>query len=86
MTSKSAPRPELNKKKYSGKLPPSELDCVGREIAGTDRQIDDLVYDLYALTDKERQIVEEETGGRVMPTAGCPSSRAFRDLGEATQG
>ena len=39
---------ELNKKKHSGKLAPSELDGLEREIAATDKQIDELVYDLPA--------------------------------------
>lgn len=30
-----------------------------REIAETDRKIDELVYDLYGLTKEERRIVEE---------------------------
>jgi hypothetical protein len=32
-----------------------------KQIAATDRQIDQLVYDLYGLTDAEIQIVEEGT-------------------------
>jgi len=32
-----------------------------RQIETTDRQIDHLVYELYGLTDKEIQIVEEAT-------------------------
>jgi hypothetical protein len=31
---------------------------IEREIAATDVQIDNLVYDLYALTDAERKIIE----------------------------
>jgi hypothetical protein len=49
---------ELNKKKHSGKLAPSELDRLEREIASTDAQIDDLVYELYGITDEERRIIE----------------------------
>jgi hypothetical protein len=49
---------ELNKGKQSGKLPPSELDRVDREIAATDAEIDSLVYELYGITDEERGIVE----------------------------
>jgi type I restriction-modification system DNA methylase subunit len=52
---------QMNKRKHSGKLAPSELDRLEREIASTDREIDDLVYELYAITDEERKIVE---GGR----------------------
>ena len=51
---------ELNKKKHSGKLAPSELDRLEREIAATDAQIDDLVYDLYAITPEERKIIEAQ--------------------------
>ena len=34
---------------------------VQRQIDATDRQIDQLVYELYGLTDKEIRIVEEAT-------------------------
>ncbi|MGH9736813.1 MAG: TaqI-like C-terminal specificity domain-containing protein, partial [Candidatus Acidiferrales bacterium] len=51
---------ELNKKKHSGKLAPSELDRLEREIAATDAQIDDLVYELYGITAEERKIVEAQ--------------------------
>lgn len=49
---------ELNKKKHSGKLAPSELDRLEREIAATDREIDELVYELYGVTAEERKIIE----------------------------
>jgi hypothetical protein len=49
---------ELNKKKHSGKLAPSELDRLEREIAATDAEIDELVYDLYGITGEERKIIE----------------------------
>ena len=49
---------DLNKKKHSGKLAPSELDRLEREIATTDAEIDELVYELYGITDDEREIVE----------------------------
>ncbi len=32
-----------------------------RQIDATDRQIDQLVYELYGLTDNENRIVEEAT-------------------------
>jgi hypothetical protein len=51
---------ELNKKKHSGTLAPSELDRLEREIASTDREIDELVYDLYGITDEERKIIESQ--------------------------
>jgi hypothetical protein len=38
----------------------SEREQLEREIAGTDREIDDLVYDLYGLTAAERALVEAE--------------------------
>ncbi len=34
---------------------------IQRQIDATDKQIDQLVYELYSLTDKEIQIVEEAT-------------------------
>ena len=49
---------ELNKKKHSGKLAPSELDRLEREIAATDQEIDNLVYELYGITHEERKIIE----------------------------
>lgn len=35
---------------------------IQRQIDATDREIDQLVYGLYGLTDKEIAIVEEATG------------------------
>jgi type I restriction-modification system DNA methylase subunit len=49
---------ELNKKEHSGKLAPSELDRTEHEIAATDAEIDNLVYDLYGITNEEREIVK----------------------------
>ena len=49
---------QLNKQKHSGKLAPSQVDRVDREIAATDAETDVLVYELYGLTEEERKIVE----------------------------
>ena len=49
---------ELNKQKHSGKLAPSQVERVDREISATDAEIDNLVYDLYGITDDERRIIE----------------------------
>jgi type I restriction-modification system DNA methylase subunit len=49
---------EMNKQKHSGKLAPSQVDRVDREIAATDTEIDNLVYTLYGITDEERTIIE----------------------------
>jgi hypothetical protein len=49
---------EMNKKKHSGKLAPSELDRLEREIASTDAEIDELVYELYGISEEERAIIE----------------------------
>jgi hypothetical protein len=49
---------ELNKQKHSGKLAPSQVERVDREIAATDAEIDGLVYDLYGITDAEREIIK----------------------------
>jgi type II restriction/modification system DNA methylase subunit YeeA len=38
-----------------------ERTVIGRQISATDKQIDNLVYELYGLTDEEIQIVEEAT-------------------------
>lgn len=48
----------MDKKKHSGKLAPSEFDRLEREIASTDREIDELVYDLYGITDEEGKVIE----------------------------
>ena len=50
---------ELNQQKHSGKLAPSQVERVNREIAATDAEIDNLVYELYAINDKERAIIEK---------------------------
>ncbi len=49
---------DLNKKKHSDNLAPSEIQRVEREITATDAEIDDLVYKLYGITDEERSIIE----------------------------
>jgi hypothetical protein len=41
---------------------PQRREQIQREIDATDRQIDQLVYQLYGLTDDEIRIVEEATG------------------------
>jgi len=45
----------------------SELDDLKRKIERIDREIDGLVYDLYGLTEEERQVVE----GRPLRLLGC---------------
>ncbi len=49
---------KLNKQRHSAKLAPSRLEPVGREIATTDEEIDDLVYKLYGIAHEEQKIVE----------------------------
>ena len=51
---------ELNNKKHSGKLTPSELECLELEIAPTDAEIENLVYELHGITVEERKIIEGE--------------------------
>jgi hypothetical protein len=51
---------ELNKQTHSGKLAPSQVERADREIAATDDEIDELVYELYDITDGERKIIENE--------------------------
>ncbi|MGH7614603.1 MAG: hypothetical protein ACREMW_11270 [Gemmatimonadales bacterium] len=38
-----------------------EQDLLRRQITATDHQIDQLVYELYGLTEEEIRIVEETT-------------------------
>ena len=38
---------------------PHERESLQRQIAATDRQIDNLVYELYGLTEEEIRIVQE---------------------------
>jgi len=40
---------------------PHDKERIGREIDATDRQIDQLVYELYGLSEEERRIVKEAT-------------------------
>ncbi len=47
----------LTRGRYSN-LAPSELNRPEREIASTDREFDDLVYELYGITGEERKIIE----------------------------
>jgi len=49
---------ELNNKVQAAKG--VEKDQIQRQIDKTDREIDDLVYKLYGITDEERRIIEEE--------------------------
>ncbi len=39
----------------------TDKTAIGRQIDATDRQIDQLVYEFYGLTDDEIKIVEEAT-------------------------
>ncbi len=48
-------------KRLPEEKPPQRREQIEREIAATDRQIDQLVYQLYGLTDDEIRIVEEAT-------------------------
>jgi len=50
----------LHKQLAAAKIP-DEKTRIQRQIDTTDHQIDNLVYELYGLTDKEIQIVEEKT-------------------------
>ena len=40
---------------------PVDKKAIQRQIDATDRQIDNLVYELYELTDEEIRVVEEAT-------------------------
>ncbi len=63
---------ELNKKNHSVEAPfwaaplssrlkptaTSELDRLEREIVSTDAEIDEIAYQLYAITDEAKKIIE----------------------------
>jgi hypothetical protein len=55
---------ELNKQEHSGTLAPSDLDRAEREIASSDAEIDELVYELYGITGAERETIEGASNGR----------------------
>ena len=48
---------ELNKR-LAGTKTPNEKQMLQRQIDATDKQIDNLVYELYGLTDDEIKIIE----------------------------
>ncbi len=48
-------------KRLTGAKTTHDKTILQRQIDGTDRQIDRLVYDLYGLTDEEIKIIEEQT-------------------------
>jgi len=39
-----------------------QLERVGREIAWTDGEINELVYELYGITNEERKTIEKQAG------------------------
>ena len=48
-------------KKLAEVTNPNDKSRLQREIEATDRQIDQLVYELYGLTEKDIKIVEGES-------------------------
>ncbi|MBI2918521.1 MAG: N-6 DNA methylase [Chloroflexi bacterium] len=56
---------ELNRRlSAKGDVYDSQRENAEREVERTDREIDDLVYDLYGLTSQERALVEASAGTR----------------------
>jgi predicted type IV restriction endonuclease len=53
----------LHRNRATAKTPHGKTS-IERQISATDRQIDQLVYELYGLTDEEIKIVEEAAEGR----------------------
>jgi len=51
----------LSEKSVASANIPHQQASLQRHIAATDRQIDELVYELYGLTDDEIRIVEQPT-------------------------
>ncbi|MBA7675690.1 hypothetical protein ES703_83927 [subsurface metagenome] len=41
----------------------SRKDQIQRQIERTDREIDDLVFKLYGITEEERMVIEEQKYG-----------------------
>jgi len=58
LKSRKSKERDLRYKKHSGKLTPSELERLVREIPSTDREIDYLVYELYRITGEDRKTIE----------------------------
>ena len=54
---------DLNKKIETAKG--SKKEQIQRQIEKTDKEIDDLVYKLYGITEKERKIIEGENYGKI---------------------
>ena len=50
---------DLNRRKRSEKTAPSEINRIDRDIAATDRKIQELVYQLYEISADEQKIIEE---------------------------
>ncbi|MFZ3063481.1 MAG: N-6 DNA methylase, partial [Actinomycetota bacterium] len=46
-------------KQFAAAKTPTDKTAIQRQINATDQQIDQLVYELYGLTDKEKRIVED---------------------------
>ncbi|MFP3867402.1 MAG: hypothetical protein ACLFUU_04455 [Desulfobacteraceae bacterium] len=51
---------DLHKQRAAAQVP-HDREVVQRQIEATDRQIDQLVYELYDLTPEEIRLVEENT-------------------------
>jgi len=49
---------DLHKRLAAAKVPAEKIR-IQRQIANTDKQIDNLVYELYDLTEEEIEIVEQ---------------------------
>jgi hypothetical protein len=57
---------DLNKKLAESRMPQT-TEMLNRQIELTDRQIDQLVYELYGLTAEEIKIVESESCAKKKP-------------------
>ena len=65
-------------KRLAGEQLPRRREQIQREIDATDRQIDQLVYQLYGLTDDEIKIVEASTDSTSSSRAGSAPREATR--------
>jgi hypothetical protein len=65
---------DLHKQLAAPRTTPTEQERLQRDIESTDRQIDQLVYELYRLTAEEIEVVERATNPAPDATASQPDS------------
>lgn len=71
---------DQSQKKQTGGLVPSELNRLERDIATSERQVADIVYELYGFSGQERRIVEDRLANRTSKHATQQHSRSLDDI------